>query len=46
MNAYDRFLSSLLSEFKRKAQPEVRSLWADLMELEEAPAAKSNRQSS
>ena len=36
MNTYDRFLSSLLSEFKRKAQPQVRSLWADLMELEEA----------
>jgi hypothetical protein len=36
MNTYDRFRSSLLSEFKRKAQLEVRSLWADLMELEEA----------
>ena len=36
MNTYDRFLSSLLSEFKRKAQPEIRSLWADLMELAEA----------
>jgi hypothetical protein len=36
MNTYDRFLSSLLSEFKRKAPPHVRSLWADLMELEEA----------
>jgi hypothetical protein len=36
MNTYDRFLFSLLSEFKRKAQPEVRSLWADLMELAEA----------
>ena len=36
MNTYDRFLSSLLSEFKRKAQPQVRSLWADLMELAEA----------
>lgn len=36
MNTYDRFLSSLLSEFKRKAPPQVRSLWADLMELEEA----------
>jgi hypothetical protein len=36
MSTYDRFLSSLLSEFKRQAQPQVRSLWADLMELEEA----------
>jgi hypothetical protein len=36
MNTYDRFLSSLLSEFQRKAQPQVRSLWADLMELAEA----------
>jgi hypothetical protein len=34
MNAYDWFLSSLLSEFKRRAQPQVRSLWDDLMELE------------
>jgi hypothetical protein len=34
MNAYDWFLSSLLSEFKSKAQPQVRSLWDDLMELE------------
>lgn len=36
MNPYDRFLSSLLLEFQRKAQSQVRSLWADLMELEEA----------
>ncbi|MGO9245203.1 MAG: hypothetical protein ACLPT4_00330 [Verrucomicrobiia bacterium] len=36
MNAYDRFLTTLLAEFKRKAQPQVRSLWADLMELAEA----------
>lgn len=36
MNTYDRFLSTLLSEFKRRAPPQVRSLWADLMELAEA----------
>ena len=36
MNTYDRFRSSLLTEFKLKAQPHVRSLWADVVELEEA----------
>jgi hypothetical protein len=41
MNTYDQFLSSLLSEFKRKAQPQVRCLWADLMELAEATDERS-----
>jgi hypothetical protein len=41
MNTYDRFLSSLLSEFKRKAQPQVRSLWTDLMELEGATGKRA-----
>jgi hypothetical protein len=41
MNTYDRFQSSLLSEFKRKAQPHVRSLWADLMELSEVTTERS-----
>jgi hypothetical protein len=36
MNTYDRLLFSLLLEFKRQAQPQVRSLWADMMELVEA----------
>jgi hypothetical protein len=36
MNTYERFLSSLLSEFKRRAQPLIRSLWADLIEVTEA----------
>jgi hypothetical protein len=40
MNTHDRFLFSLLSEFKRRAQPQVRSLWADLMELAEATDEK------
>ena len=35
-NTYERFLSSLTTEFKQKAPPQFRSLWADLMELEEA----------
>jgi hypothetical protein len=34
MSTYDLFQSSLLSEFKRDAQPQVRSLWDDLVELE------------
>jgi hypothetical protein len=34
MNTYDRFQSSLLSEFKRQIQLQVRSLWDDLVELE------------
>jgi hypothetical protein len=35
-NEYDRFLSSLAREFTLRAQPHLRSLWADVMELEEA----------
>jgi predicted component of type VI protein secretion system len=35
-NEYDRFLSSLSREFTLRAQPHLRSLWADVMELEEA----------
>jgi len=35
-NTYERLLSSLTTEFKQKAPPQFRSLWADLMELEEA----------
>jgi len=41
MRAYDRFLSSLLSEFKYKAQGQVRSLWADLEELMEATGERA-----
>jgi HPt (histidine-containing phosphotransfer) domain-containing protein len=37
MNTYERLLSSLEAEFKKKAPPQFRSLWADVMELEEAP---------
>lgn len=36
MKTYDRLQSSLLTEFKCRAWPQVRSLWADLMELAEA----------
>jgi HPt (histidine-containing phosphotransfer) domain-containing protein len=36
MNIYERLLSTLAKEFKQKAPPQFRSLWADLMELEEA----------
>jgi hypothetical protein len=36
MNTYERLLSSLGEEFKQKAPSQFRSLWADLMELEEA----------
>jgi len=36
MHEYDRFLFSLVTEFTRRALPQIRSLWADLMELEEA----------
>jgi len=36
MNTYDHFRRSLQAEFKRKAHPQVRALWADLEELEEA----------
>jgi hypothetical protein len=33
---YDRFRFSLTREFTLRAQPHLRSLWADVMELEEA----------
>jgi hypothetical protein len=36
MKTYNRLLTSLLTEFKRRAGPQVWSLWADLMELAEA----------
>jgi|ERR1043166_3120806 hypothetical protein len=36
MNNYDRFLESLLAEFKLRAHPHLRSVWADFMELVEA----------
>jgi hypothetical protein len=36
MKTYDRFLSTLADEFRLQAQPRLRSLWADVMELEEA----------
>jgi|ERR1017187_6988911 hypothetical protein len=36
MNAYDGFRLSLQAAFQRKAQTQVRVLWADLEELEEA----------
>jgi hypothetical protein len=36
MNTYDHFRLSLQTEFKRKAHPQIRALWADLEELEEA----------
>ncbi len=36
MNTYEHFLHSLLTEFKTEAQPHLRSLWADVEELEEA----------
>jgi hypothetical protein len=36
MNTYERLLSSLVTEFKQKAPSQFRSLWADLMELEDA----------
>jgi hypothetical protein len=36
MNTYDHFRFSLQTEFKRKAHPQVRALWADLEELGEA----------
>jgi hypothetical protein len=35
-NEYDRFLFSLTREFTLRAQPHLRSLWADVLELEEA----------
>ena len=36
MNTYERLLASLITEFKQEAPPRFRSLWADVMELEEA----------
>ena len=36
MNPYDRLRSTLTREFRTQAQPCLRSLWADVMELEEA----------
>jgi hypothetical protein len=36
MNTYDHLRLSLQAEFKRKAHTQVRVLWADLEELEEA----------
>ena len=36
MKTYDQLRFSLLTEFKLKAEPHVRSLWADLMVLEAA----------
>jgi hypothetical protein len=36
MDAFDRFLRTLKSEFKRGACRHIRSLWADLEELAEA----------
>jgi len=41
MNTYERLLSSLAREFKQKAPSQFRSLWADLMELEEATDEKA-----
>lgn len=36
MKTYEQLRFSLLTEFKLKAEPHLRSLWADLMELEAA----------
>ncbi len=36
MNTYARFQRSLITGFEINAQPQVRSLWADLIELGEA----------
>ncbi len=33
MKTYDRLRFSLMTEFKLKAEPHLRSLWADLMEM-------------
>jgi len=41
MNTYEQFLSSLTREFKQQAPPRFRSLWADLVELEEATDERS-----
>jgi hypothetical protein len=35
MNTGEHFLHSLLTEFKTEAQPHLRSLWADVEQLEE-----------
>jgi len=42
-HAYDQFLFSLVTKFTHRAQPHIRSLWADLMELEEARDAHTLR---
>ena len=39
MKAYGQLRFSLMTEFKLKAEPQLRSLWADLMELEAAADA-------
>jgi hypothetical protein len=36
MKTYDHLRFSVIAEFKRKAEPYLQSLWADLMELEAA----------
>jgi hypothetical protein len=36
MKTYEQLRFSLLTEFKLKAEPHLRSLWADLMEMEAA----------
>ena len=36
MKTYDRFLFSLLTEFKHRAQSHIQTLWIDWMDLEEA----------
>jgi hypothetical protein len=41
MNTYDQFLTLLLSDFKRRAQPLIRSLWADLKEVAEVADDRS-----
>jgi hypothetical protein len=41
INTYNRLLVSLLTEFKHQAQPHIRSLWADLLELEEATGERA-----
>jgi len=36
MKTYDHLRFSIITEFRRKAEPYLQSLWADLMELEAA----------
>lgn len=36
MKTYDHLRYSIISEFKHRAEPNLRCLWADLMELEAA----------